>query len=56
MHSNPKYGVVDENCKVHGVNDLYIAGSSVFTTSGFNNPTLPIVQLCLRLPDHLAAL
>lgn len=43
MHNNPKYGVVDKNCKVYGSNNLYVAGSSVFTTGGHNNPTLPIV-------------
>ncbi len=53
MHKNLKYGVVDSNCKVHGSENLYIAGSSIFTTGGHNNPTLPIVQLSLRLADHL---
>lgn len=53
MASTPKYGVVDKNCKVFGSQNLYIAGSSVFTTSGSNNPTLPIVQLSLRLAHHL---
>ena len=53
MHKSLKFGVVDSNCKVHGSENLYIAGSSVFTTGGHNNPTLPIVQLSLRLADHL---
>ena len=53
MHNNIKFGVVDSNCRVHGSKNLYIAGSSVFTTGGHNNPTLPIVQLALRLGDHL---
>lgn len=53
MHENSKYGVVDKNCKVYGSDNLYMAGSSVFTTGGSNNPTLPIVQLSLRLADHL---
>ena len=55
MASTPKFGVVDKNCKVFGSQNLYIAGSSVFTTSGSNNPTLPIVQLSLRLAQHLMA-
>jgi choline dehydrogenase-like flavoprotein len=54
MHSDPKQGVVDENCRVHGISNLYIAGSSVFPTSGRANPTLTIVALALRLGDHLS--
>jgi len=55
MHDDPRHGVVDRNCAVHGVPNLYIAGSSVFTTSGVSNPTLTIVALALRLADHLKA-
>ena len=54
MHKNSTYGVVDSNCKVFGIQNLYIAGSSIFTTGGHNNPTLPIVQFSLRLADHLS--
>ena len=54
MHVNPEFGVVDKNCKVYGSDNLYMAGSSVFTTGGHNNPTLPIIQLALRLANHLA--
>lgn len=53
MHENPKKGVVDKNCKVHNVNNLFIGGSAVFTTSGVANPTLTIVALALRLANHL---
>jgi choline dehydrogenase-like flavoprotein len=53
MSSNPAHGVVDENCGVHGVDNLYIAGSSVFPTSGIANPTLTIIALAMRLSDHL---
>jgi choline dehydrogenase-like flavoprotein len=53
MHVDPKSGVVDENCRVHGMANLYVAGSSVFPTGGANNPTLTIVALALRLADHL---
>jgi len=53
MHANPREGVVDETCRVHGVNNLYIASSSVFPTIGMANPTLTIIALALRLADHL---
>ncbi|MEJ1240025.1 GMC family oxidoreductase [Chryseolinea sp. T2] len=53
MHSDSKSGVVDANCKVHEISNLYVAGSSVFTTGGYANPTLTIVALAIRLADHL---
>lgn len=53
MHQDPQKGVVDENCRVHGVNNLYVAGSACFTTSGAVNPTLTLVALSLRLSDYL---
>jgi choline dehydrogenase-like flavoprotein len=53
MHNDPLKGVVDKNCKVHSVNNLFIGGSSVFSTSGVSNPTLTIVALALRLANHL---
>jgi choline dehydrogenase-like flavoprotein len=53
MHHDPAQGVVDENCRIHAMTNLYIAGSSVFPTSGASNPTLTIVALALRLADHL---
>lgn len=56
MSSSSKYGVVDKNCKVFGSDNLYVIGSSVFTTSGANNPTLPVTQLSLRLAEHLITL
>lgn len=55
MHPDPARGVVDANCRVHGHHNLFIAGSSVFPTAGFANPTLTIVALALRLADHLRA-
>ena len=53
MSDNPKEGVVDANCKVHSINNLYIAGSSCFTTGGSVNPTLTVVAISLRLSNHL---
>lgn len=56
MHADPRQGVVDENCRVHGVANLYVAGSSVFPTSlGYVNPTLTVVALSTRLAGHLRA-
>ncbi|NNL65468.1 MAG: GMC family oxidoreductase [Myxococcales bacterium] len=54
MHEDPRQGVVDPDCRVHGVDNLFVAGSSVFPTSGYANPTLTLVALALRLADHLS--
>ena len=53
MGISPSEGVVDKNQKVFGIDNLYIAGSSVFTTGGHVNPTFPIIQMTLRLADHI---
>jgi choline dehydrogenase-like flavoprotein len=53
MADDPKQGVVDRHCRVHGLSNLYIAGSSVFPTGGYANPTLTLVALALRLADTL---
>jgi choline dehydrogenase-like flavoprotein len=53
MSKNSKEGVVNENCKVHGIDNLYIAGSSCFPTAGSANPTYTLVAMTLRLADHL---
>lgn len=53
MSASPEDGVVDSDCKVHGLGNLYIASSAVFPTGGFANPTLTIVALALRLGEHL---
>jgi choline dehydrogenase-like flavoprotein len=54
MSEDPKKGVVDRNCRIHSVDNLYVGGSSVFGAPGFANPTFTIVQLALRLGDHLS--
>jgi choline dehydrogenase-like flavoprotein len=53
MHSDPRRGVVDADLQIHGVRNVYVAGSSVFPTYGSSNPTLTVVALALRLADHL---
>jgi choline dehydrogenase-like flavoprotein len=54
MGADPDKSVVDRNCRLHSVNNLFIASSAVFPTSGQANPTLTITALALRLADHLA--
>jgi choline dehydrogenase-like flavoprotein len=53
MASSPAEGVVDANCKVFGLTNLYMAGSSCFSTSGAANPTLTLLALTFRLSEHL---
>ena len=53
MAETPTDGVVDKNCKVFDVKNLFIAGSSVFPSAGHANPTLTVVQLALRLANYL---
>jgi Choline dehydrogenase and related flavoproteins len=53
MSEDPRTGVVDRTCRVHGVANLYVAGSSVFPTTGIVNPTYSIVALAIRLADHV---
>jgi choline dehydrogenase-like flavoprotein len=55
MSDDPGRGVVDADCRVHGIDNLYVAGSSVFPTAGWANPTLTILALALRLADRLKA-
>ena len=53
MHTDPRQGVVDGDGKVHGIANLFVAGSAVFPTYGASNPTLNLIALTLRLADHL---
>jgi choline dehydrogenase-like flavoprotein len=54
MSASPNDGVVDGDCRVHGVGNLYCAGSSVYPTGGSANPTFTAVTLAVRLGQHLA--
>lgn len=53
MSADARHGVVDADCRVHSVDNLFVAGSSVFATSGYVNPTFTLVTLALRLADTL---
>jgi GMC oxidoreductase/FAD binding domain len=53
MAEHPKDGVVGTNCNIHGVDNLFVASSSIFVTSGQANSTFMIVAFTLRLADYL---
>jgi choline dehydrogenase-like flavoprotein len=55
MSADPRQGVVDPDLRVHGVENLFVAGGAVFPTSSQANPTLTILALSLRLAEHLRA-
>lgn len=55
MSESPRTGVVDPDCRAHGIDNLYLAGSSVFPTAGYVNPTPTLLALSIRLADHLRA-
>jgi choline dehydrogenase-like flavoprotein len=56
MATKSDEGIVDSDCKAYALDNLYIAGSSVFPTAGYVNPTLTLVALAFRLADHLKTL
>lgn len=56
MHEDPTQGVVDPNCKVHGLGNLYVAGPGVYPTAGAATPTLTLIALTLRLSDYVVLL
>ena len=53
MGDNKNNSVVNSNLKVHNTNNLYVLGSSIFTTVGYVNPTLSIIQFSLKLSNYL---
>jgi choline dehydrogenase-like flavoprotein len=53
MHAERKLGVVDANGLVHGTNNVYVAGASVFPAAGYANPTLTVVAMALRVADQI---
>jgi len=54
MHDSPQQGVVDRNCRIHGMANLFVAGSSVFPTVSADFPTITLTALALRLARHIA--
>ena len=56
MHEDPKQGVVDADCRVHGISNLFVAGSSCYATGGAVNPTLTLIALSLRVSDRVRSL
>ena len=56
MSAEPTSGVVDENCRVHGSDNLFVAGASVFPTGAGRQPTLTVAALALRLGEHISTL
>jgi choline dehydrogenase-like flavoprotein len=55
MHESARQGVVDRNCQMHGMTNLYVAGSSVFPTVSSDFPTITLTALALRLAQHIAS-
>ncbi|MFM2222892.1 MAG: hypothetical protein RLZZ78_1149, partial [Armatimonadota bacterium] len=55
MHDDPKQGVVDARCRVHGTENCYIAAASVFPTGGYANSTLTVLALAIRIADDVKA-
>lgn len=53
MSDDARAGIVDGDCRAHAVDNLYIAGSSVFPTAGYVNPTATLLALAIRLAEHL---
>lgn len=56
MSDDPKKGVVNRECRLHSVENVYIASSAVFPTGGHSNPTFTLLALAIRLADHLKAM
>ncbi|MFD2741002.1 FAD-dependent oxidoreductase [Sulfitobacter aestuarii] len=55
MSDGPKTGVVNADCRIHGMENLYISSCSVFPTNGYATPTLTIAALSIRLADLFRA-
>ena len=51
--TEPAEGVVDQNLKIHGIDNMYVAGASVFCGTGLSNPTMTIITLSIRLGEYL---
>lgn len=56
MSDDPKDGVVDRDCRVHGMRNLFVAGSAVFSTGSYANPTLTNLAISIRTSDKVMSL
>ena len=56
MHDDPKHGVVDADCRVHGISNLFISGPSVFPTCGYANPVFTVMALAIRMADKIKSI
>lgn len=56
MSARPEDGVVDTNVKVHGIDNLFVAGSAVYPTAGYSGPTMFLMGFAIRLAEHLKTL
>jgi choline dehydrogenase-like flavoprotein len=52
--TDPAASALDINCKMHELDNLYVADSSFFVSSTAVNPTLTIIANALRVADHIA--
>ena len=53
MSNSAQAGVVDSNCRVHGTDNLYVAGSSIFPNATAAGPTIHLMAFAYRLAEHL---
>ena len=56
MSEGPEDGVIDRNCRVHGVENLFIAGSSIYPSAGYSGPSMVLIGFAIRLAEHLSSL
>lgn len=54
ISQDPKHGVVNSNCQLHGVENIYVLGASVFPVTNIVNPTFTVCALALRACERIA--
>jgi choline dehydrogenase-like flavoprotein len=53
MGNDPNTSVVDRNCRVHDVDNVFVADGSVHVTNGGFNPVLTIMANAYRVGDYI---